>query len=615
MVLLTMIAGVAGAQDRDTKTPPLLPFQTDANGVNDEQLAQQFFQNKEYDKAAEIYERLYEKKPTSFIYYYYLYCLSETRQYDKAEKLVKAQRKAEPDALKYYVDQGYILYRQGETDKAKKWYEDAIKKLGPNQQQVADLANAFVTHNENEYAIRTYQKGRQLIPNYPFSFEMASVYERTGDFEGMLDEYFILVENNKTYLGTVEDRLQFALANDPDGSRNEKFRSYLLEKAQKEPDKPFYSEMLWWYSVQQKDFTMALTQAKSLDRRQKEDGSRVDKLAQLCISNEDYTNAIEAYRYLVSKGKESPYYNEARMELVNTRYLETVSIPGADRKKLEELEKEFHAELKLSGENTNTVSLIRNLAHLQAFYLNRLDSAVTLLERALQLRDLSPRERAECKLELGDIEVFQDEVWEATLTYQQVYEDFKNDVIGQEAKFRNSRLSYYIGEYKWALDQLNILKAATSKLIANDAMALSLLISENLDEDSTTFGLGFYSRAELLEYRHQYDAAIQSLDSVFTAFTDHSIFDDAIYKKAEIRVRELKYAEADTLLGTLIKEFPASVLTDDALMKRGRLNEEQLKNRDKAMACYEALMKDYPGSIYVIEARKRFRVLRGDTGF
>jgi tetratricopeptide (TPR) repeat protein len=603
------------AQDRPPKNPPLLPFQTAPGDVNDEQLAMQFYQDKEYDKAADVYERIYEKKPSAFIYSYYLFCLIEIKEFDKAEKLVKTQRKSDHDALKYYVDQGYICYRRGDQDKARKQYEEALKKLGPDQQQVFDLAAAFLSHNENDLAIRVYEKGRQMIPNYPFSFEMASVYERTGDFKGMLDEYFLLIENNKTYLGTVEDRLQFALANDADNTKNEMFRKYLLEKAQKEPEKSMFSEMLWWYSVQQKDFSMALVQAKSIDRRLKEDGTRVSQLAKLCISNEDFENAIEAYRYLVSKGKDFPYYDESRMELINTRFLKTVAVSDPPRKQLEELEKEFHAEIRNSGENAGSVSLIRNLAHLDAFYLDKLDSAVDMLTRIIGFYDLTPLKKAECKLELGDIQVFQNDVWEATLTYQQVYEDFKHDMIGQEAKFRNSRLSFYIGEYKWALDQLNVLKAATSKLIANDAMALSLLISENMDEDSSTVGLTFYSRADLLEYRNQHDQAIITLDSVFKAFTDHPIFDDVIMKKAEIRVKEGKFMEADTLFGTLVKNYPASVLADDALMKRGRLNENQLGNKEKAMGYYEDLMKDYPGSIYVIEARKRFRNLRGDKGF
>ena len=62
--------------------------------------------------------------------------------------------------------------------------------------------------------------------------------------------------------------------------------------------------------------------------------------------------------------------------------------------------------------------------------------------------------------------------------------------------------------------QLDILKAATSKLIANDAMELSLLISDNIEEDSLTTPLQMYARADLLEFRNLDNDALAVLDSV-----------------------------------------------------------------------------------------------------
>ena len=458
LLFIIFFSSIVIGQDRPAGNPPVLPFQINANDNTDDQLANQFFQNKEYGKAAEIYDRLYEKKPTSNNYFYYLFCLIEIREYSKAEKLIKSARKADKDALKYTVDLGYLYFREGDPDKSKKSYEEALKKLPGNQQQVFDLANAFLTRNENDYAIRTYLKGRQLLNNsYPFSFELASIYERIGDFMSMLGEYFILLESNKSYLQTIEDRLQNTLSNDVDGSRNEMFRKYLLEKAQKEPDKSWYSEMLWWYSVQEKDFGMALIQAKSLDRRMKEDGNRVFQLAQLCTSNEDYASAIDAYKYLITKGKEFPFYFSSRSELLKTRFLQAVSQHDPARKDLTELEKEFEIEINAIGENENSASLIKNLAHLDAFYLGKTELAIDLLTHLCETNFLDAKTQAECKLELADILLFTDDVWEATLLYQQVYKDFKNDAIGELAKFKNSKLSYYIGEFKWAQSQLDIL--------------------------------------------------------------------------------------------------------------------------------------------------------------
>jgi len=43
-----------------------------------------------------------------------------------------------------------------------------------------------------------------------------------------------------------------------------------------------------------------------------------------------------------------------------------------------------------------------------------------------------------------------------------------------------------------------------------------------------------------------------------------------------------------------------------------RLNENQLNDQDKAMELYQRLLIDYPASLFAVESRKRFRILRGD---
>ena len=162
MLIVFLVTGagiIVHAQDRSTNNPPLLPFQQNAPTTgNEEQLAMQFFQSRDFEKAAELLEKIYDKKPGSYYYTYYLYSLIEIKDYDRAEKLIRAQRKLEPNALRYQVDLGYVEYRAGESDKARKQYDDAIKKLPADQQQVFDLANAFVARGENDYAIRVDRK-------------------------------------------------------------------------------------------------------------------------------------------------------------------------------------------------------------------------------------------------------------------------------------------------------------------------------------------------------------------------------------------------------------------------------------------------------------------------
>jgi len=602
------------AQTDPVSTPKLLPFQQKAEPpVNNQQLAMQFFQARDYEKAVQLYEILYKEQPSSYYYTYYLHCLIELKEYKKAEKVIKDQRKSDPRQTKYLVDLGYLNFREGDTEKARKYYEEALEELQPDQQQVFDLANAFILKGENTYAIEVYLKGRELLKGaYPFSFELSNVYQRTGNFAGMFEEYLNLLEMNTSYLGTVQDRLQNILADDPENAKNEQFRVALLTRVQRNPDNPAYSELLWWYSIQQKDFELALMQSKALDRRRQEQGERILQLAQLAVANEQYEVALDAYTYLTAKGEDYPYHDISIAERVNTKFLQVISRASPSRKDLTGLEDEFYQVLERVGENHTTVGLMQNLAHLEAFYLSDPDKAQELLNRAIILKDIGPKEKAFCKLELGDILLFVDDVWEATLLYQQVYQDFKYDLLGQTAKFKNTKLSFYIGEFTWAKAQADILKAATEKLIANDALALSILIGENYDPDSSTVGLFMYAKADLLSFRNRDQEALMLLDSIPLLFGYHPLQDDVLMKKAGIFMKLHEFPVADSLLNIVSSDFPDEVTADRALLIRAGLREKEMNDPKTAMELYARLLDRYPSSIYVIDARKRYRLLRGD---
>jgi tetratricopeptide (TPR) repeat protein len=395
--------------------------------------------------------------------------------------------------------------------------------------------------------------------------------------------------------------------------KNEILRKILLSRAQKNPDNTNYAELSWWYSIQQKDFDLALLQAKALDRRFRENGEKLVSLANLAIPNEKYDVAIDCYAYIISKGADGPFYSLGRRELANTRYLKLISEPSPPRKQLEILEKEFAEELVYAGDDPEYITLIKNLAHIKAFYLGKTGESIELLNQAIVMPGVNAAAKAQCKIELADILLFTDDVWEATLLYQQAYQDFKYDVLGQEAKFKNAKLSFYIGEFAWAKAQADVLKAATSKFISNDAIALSLLISENYDSDSNTVGLAMYARADLLDYRNEETMALQVLDSISQVFGDHPILQQVLYKKGEIMRKAGRFAEADSIFQQLVREYPDEILADEALMQAAGLNEKQLKNKEKAMALYQELLDKYPGSIFIPDARKQFRVLRGDA--
>lgn len=584
-----------------------------AQQQSEEQLGVMYYNNHEWEKTIATFEPLFNRNPSQFNYLYYVNSLFELKDYDKAEKIIKKQKKNAPDDLRYEVDLGYLLILQGETAKGRKIYDNCLKNLKADKIQIYNLTYAFNSRRETDYTLRTYQRGRELLKDPSvFAFELAYMHEALGNAEQMIDEYLILLASNPQQMSLVQNRLQTWLSDDPDNTKNETYHSILLKKSQENPDVILYNEMLLWHSVQQKDFAFALVQAKALDKRYNENGRRIFDLAALSLSNEDYQSAIDCYRYIIKKNSNSELVAQSQIELINTEFKQYKNSYTKDPKQLLQLETGYQNLIKEYGKSSFTVPLILNLANLQTFYLHKYNESIELLNEAIAIPNLPVNDLADCKLQLADIYLYSGDQWEATLLYSQVEKVFKNEPKGHEAKFRNARLSYYIGEFEWAKAQLDILKAATSKLISNDALELSLLISDNIEEDSNYIPLSMFAQADLFLYQGETAKCLEKLDSIQILFPSHPINDDILYKKAEIFVGEGKFNEAVTQYTKIIENYPYDLLADDAVFNLASLYQHQLANTAKAMELYQKILTQYPGSLYVVEARKQFRLLRND---
>jgi len=611
--LFTSIASQAQVNTKNTsQNKSIVP--NDTLPSNDELLAIQFFQNKEYEKAAELFEKIFKKKPTYINYNAYLNCLLELNDYSKAQKLVKKQVKENSNDFKYLIDVGFVYKQSGNVDKANMEFEKTIKQLNNyNPLQVIDLANAFLFRNEIDFAIDTYKKGEKLYKSYPYNYYLADIYEKKQDYAAMMAEYIDLLDLNDSYLDEIQNKLQIKISEqDAENNKKDALRTILLKKIQSNPDKIAFSKILLWFSIQQKDFETAFVQAKSIDKRLNLHGEMVFNLAALATSNENFDVAIKSYAYIIAQGKESYYYYNSRIELLNVSFLKITTTINYSQQDILNLEKTYISTIDELGKTTTTIPLLKNLAHLQAFYLNKTTEATDILKEAINVVNVTPSIVAACKVELADILLFTGDVWEATLLYSQVEKAYKNEPIGFDAKLKNAKLYYYIGEFNWAKAQLDVLKASTSKLISNDAMDLSLLISDNIDFDSSTVPLSMYARADLFSFRNQDDQALVLLDSITLLFPIHPLTDEVLFKKAQIKLKTGKFLDADTLLKQLITNYPNDILADKALFQIAGLYETHFKNKDKAMEFYQKLITDYPASLFTVEARKKFRLLRGD---
>lgn len=588
----------------------LLCLLASAQGLNNLDLARQYESTGEFDKAAVYYEKQYNIDPFG-TYEPYLKCLKQIKDYKEAEKLIKKQAKRGAGAGKYTVDLGLLYEMEGDTDKAKKQFETAIKNLHPDAGDIYAVANTFIMNGKPDLALETFLKGRSLVPDNNFGFDIAELYGRKGETQKMIDEYLDIMTENTLFQANVQSVLQYKLSQDSDSNLANLLRMSLLRKIQREPSQLIYNEFLYWLFMQEKDFESALIQAKALDKKTGDTGNRIYSLGEICISNQAWTVAEKCFDYIVAKGSNHPLYIRAKIAMLSAAFEKTTESHYTQAELLT-LEKQFTEALQALGKNSITAPLMVQQAQLEAFYLDKVAEGRKILEEVIAMPALSSNYIAEVKLALGDIMILDGDLWEASLTYSQVDKDFKHDAIGREAKFRNARLSYYLGEFEWAEAQLNVLKQATSQLISNDALDLALLISDNIGDDSITEPLQIYSRAELLAFQHKNDLALQTLDSILVLYPGRKITANVWFKKAGIYITRGNFDSAITLYSDIVKNYADGVLADDALFRIGSIYENNLKDIEKAKSTYEQFIDKYPSSVFIAEARRHYRLLRGD---
>lgn len=571
-----------------------------------EKLALQYYQNQEFEKAAELYYQLFEDNNKAYYYTNYLNCLFELKDFSTAEKFVK-KLKRKTGNIKYYVDLGFIYKKQGKKRKAEKEFEEALDDVRPVKYEFVLLANTFHNRGLDNYAIKTYEKAKKKLKDPLLNIDLANLYLSMGEYELMVEEYLSLIDENNRYITTVRKKFSLILSEAGNDKLDKAIKSSLLKKIDKNPNKTVFSELLYWYSIQKKDFKIALIQAKSLDRQFKEEGQRVFSLANTLISNKNYELAQQALEYIVDLGKRNKYYQSAELKLLDVEFKIIENTGIYKKEKVNELIEKHKTKLQNYGKNANTLNIIMNLAKLYSFYSNDNQKAISLLKEVQNMPRVRPDNKAKAKILMADIMMFIGQKWEASLLYKQVEKAHKNDVLGSEARFKTAKFFYYVGEMEWAKAQLDVLKSIPDKLIANDALELALLIQENINIDSTYDALNMYSKAELFVYQNKYDKAFEKLDSLIYLFPTHQIKDDAYYQKALIYYKMKDYKKADSLFAEVVKLDPQGIKSDDAQIRRARINDEIFNDNQKAKELYKSIILDYNYSIYLSEARRRFR--------
>ena len=578
---------------------------------SDLELAEFYYNEGSYAQAKLYLDQIWKRTKTKKVFDMYYDVLLAMDDFDSAEKLVKSRMRNKNTRATAYVELGHLYVHFEKEEEAKEAFDEALRRLEPKRGNVIALANAFIKLNELERALEAYTKGIDMGVA-DLDYQLADLEGRRGNYEGMIDASLRLIHAKPQYFKNVQNSFNRNLRIQDNPDLGDLLRTKLIRAAREFPEDTALAEMLVWYFNQVKDFANAFVHAKSLDLRFRESGERLIELAQTATRNEDFATAADCYAYIASKGPENPYFFTARSQALNMRLQPLLKTTPVDRDAIESLGQDYEFALNDLGLVKETAKIAQDLAHIRAFYLQQPDEAIALLEEILDVQGLYKRTAALCKLELGDILVFQDDIWNASLLFSQVELDYKDDILGAEAKFRNARISYYTGDFDWAQTQLDALKASTSKLISNDAIDLSLIITDNYALDTIMEPMWLFAQADLLATQYRYNEARVKLDSIVTTWPGHALTDEVLMELSAMCIEQGELDSAKHWLQEIIDLHFDDILADDAIFQLALILDKAEGDSEGAAALYEQLLFDYPGSLHAVEARRRYRAIRGD---
>lgn len=573
-------------------------------------LAETYFRQGEYEKATQIYQKLYAKSSFNTTYLNRLItCYQQTEKFKIAENLLSEKLKENPTQSYLYVFLGYNFEKQRLNEIAKTNYEKAIQSLDLNGAYGGIIGRLFKDYNLLDYAILAYKKAMESNKNANYNFQIAQIYGEKGDFKLMFESYINLVDKNENYLNLIQRYASKYITDDAENETNILFRKTLLRKAASKP-KDEWNMLLSWLFAQQKDYGKALIQEKALYQRNPSNLSDVFSLGKLGFENKDYEAASACFYFI----NEKSFLKEEKIEA--NLYLAKIAV-ATKNPKTEKLFKDLFTQF---GKNPQTIDLQVTYADFLTFQKNQPEKAATVLKEALTYAK-SKFDKGSIKLKLGEVLVFRGQFNKALIYFSQIQTQLKGSELAQQARFKVAQTSYFKGDFDWAKAQLKVLKSSTTQLIANDAVDLFLRITDNEPVDSIPSGLKQLAKAELLSYQNKNEEALQEIANLFSSkeilinglVPGEVIYDDVLLLQAKLYIKQEKYLEAIASLEKIIFADNQGFLTDDVYYLMAETYNEKLNDTEKAQEYYQKIIFDHPSSIYLVDARKKYRKLRGDT--
>ncbi|CAM4180250.1 tetratricopeptide repeat protein [Zobellia nedashkovskayae] len=582
----------------------LITFSTVAQ---DDFLAKQYFNDGDFEKAVVYYEKLVDKNPRRTDYTEALTATyQQLERYTDAENLLLEKIKDTNVYPTLLIEMGYNYRLQNQLEKAQEYYQKAISQIEKTPNYGYGIGSRFQNYALLDEALTAYTKAMELNPQLDFNYQMARIYGEQGNIEKMYVSYLTLISEGKTSKSKVLRNIDEFITADPENDNNIKLKKLLLQNAQKNPE-ILWNELLSWLFVQQKQYGSAFRQEKAIYKRvEGANTQRLNTLGNLAFVEKETETAQDIYQYIADNSGDAVTKLNAQLNLIDIQLLEPTE------KDLQDVQKQFEELIDIHGFRSQTLQLQVAYSNFLTFKNENPEKAIQILKQSLEL-PLNERGKAFVKLALGDILVYDKRFNEALIYFSQIQQNLKNDVLGQNARYKVAQTSFYKGDFDWALTQLKVLRSSTSQLIANDAMQLSLLISDNSLEDSTQTALKKYARADLLAYQNKTKEAITELDDILQNHKGEKIEDEALLKQGQLFELTNDYEAAEYNYQKITEFYANGILADDAHFALAELYRNKMNQPEKAKTHYEKIIYNYQDSYYFPQARKNFRILRGDA--
>lgn len=573
--------------------------------AQNEQLANNYFDRGEFEKALLSYEELLKSNEGNPIYFQrVIECYQQLQQFEKAEKLLETRldKYRQGNLL---VELGYNYQLQKNQEKANKYYNQAIDRIKKNANEVYGIAYVFERKALIDFALLAYQTAVEKEPKLSFNFQMAVLYGQQGNVNQMIDTFLDEAFVNPQNLPVIQNQLSRFMTEQEDATFNETLKKALLLKAQKTQD-VFWNDFLSWFFIQQKEYGKAFIQQKAIYKRNPESFNNIVSLGQMAIEDNDQDSAQEILTFVLENTKDLELLIEANS------YLIQMKIDHATEKDYPAITAQIEGLIKEFGISPYTLSLLKLQADFEAFHLNNPEKAKTILKNAMEM-PINRYQLAEAKMELADILLFEEKFNQALIYYSQIDEDMGGDVVGQEASLKTAKTSYFKTDFEWASHQLKVLKSASSQLIANDALDLFLLISDNTVEDSLQVALKKFAKADFLLYQNKKAAALSQFELILKDHKGEDIEAVTLLRIGRIYEKQGDFLKALTIYEEIINKHKESIYIDEALYYSAEIYNIQLKDSEKAKPLYEEMIFKHQDSIFYVDSRNKYRKLRGDT--